>query len=153
MNDIISIKSNLPTDYRPERHGVNIAALEYGIKEAKRIRDWPALAEAVDQKIEEQTKFVGWWGATVRPAGNPQLLPVGNNWVSVEEAEDLTGMSPPRTSKLKSALARGDKYRDKLLGKAFVAAHLDDAHVRGTDGTGDNECTPRKNISRWRARC
>jgi hypothetical protein len=39
MNGVVKIKSNVPTDYKPERHRLNIAALEYGIKEAKRIRE------------------------------------------------------------------------------------------------------------------
>jgi hypothetical protein len=31
-----------------------VAALDYGIEEAKRIKDWSALIEAADAKIEEQ---------------------------------------------------------------------------------------------------
>jgi hypothetical protein len=56
-------------------------------------------------------------------------------------------MRHQRVSDLRNDLERGDKYRDKLLGKGFVAAHLDDAHVRGTLGTGENEWyTPAKYI-------
>jgi hypothetical protein len=60
-------------EFNPERYGSTLAALDYGIKEVKRIRDWPKLEEAVDLKIEEQRRFVAWWGATVqRPGGDRQ---------------------------------------------------------------------------------
>jgi hypothetical protein len=45
-------------------------------------------------------------------------------------------MTEMRVSRLRADLERLDKYRDKLLGKEFVAAHLDDPHVRGTHQTG-----------------
>ena len=35
-----------------ERHRLVVAALDYGIEEAKRIKDWEALEEAVADKIE-----------------------------------------------------------------------------------------------------
>ena len=38
--------------YEPERHRLVVAALDYGIEEAKRIKDWEALEEAVADKIE-----------------------------------------------------------------------------------------------------
>jgi hypothetical protein len=41
------------------------------IKEAKRIKDWPALEAAVDAKIAEQVQFIAWWDDKVqRPGGN-----------------------------------------------------------------------------------
>jgi hypothetical protein len=39
---------------------------------------------------------------------------------------------------LRSDLTALEKYRDKLLGKEFVAARLNDPHLRGTPGTGDD---------------
>src|SRR5258707_3656462 len=60
-------------EFNPERHRTTVAALDWGIKEARRIKDWPKLEEAVDLKIEEQRpvcRLVGrdgsasWW----RPA-------------------------------------------------------------------------------------
>ena len=54
---------------------LEVAALDYGIEEARRIKDWPALIEAVDQKIEEQQQFCSWWkGAVDRPGGNRKSL-------------------------------------------------------------------------------
>jgi hypothetical protein len=60
-------------EFKPERHRTTVAALEWGIKEAKRIRDWPALEKAVDLKIEELRKLVSWWGATVHLQSRPNI--------------------------------------------------------------------------------
>jgi hypothetical protein len=38
-------------------HHLKIDAIDYGIEEAKRIKDWPILEEAVDAKMKEQHKF------------------------------------------------------------------------------------------------
>ncbi len=36
---------------------------------AKRVQDWPLLKRAIDQKIEDQEEFVGWWTKKVRARG------------------------------------------------------------------------------------
>jgi hypothetical protein len=55
--------------FKPERYRLNDAALDFGIKEAKRIKDWPALEKAVDMKIAEMQKFAAWWKANVAQRG------------------------------------------------------------------------------------
>ena len=50
-------------------------ALDYSIEEAKRIKDWPKLEEAVDTKIEEQHKFVAWWKANGRARARARTYP------------------------------------------------------------------------------
>jgi hypothetical protein len=40
------------------------------IKYAKRVKDWPTLVKAVEQKIEDQQQFVAEWDANVRPKGH-----------------------------------------------------------------------------------
>ena len=44
---------------------------------AKRVKDWAALEEAVDAKIEEQRKFVAWWGGNVSGGKSVPGLPFG----------------------------------------------------------------------------
>jgi hypothetical protein len=51
--------------FDPKRHRLKVAALDYGIEEAKRLKDWPALEDAIDAKIGEQRDFVGWWSGKV----------------------------------------------------------------------------------------
>jgi hypothetical protein len=117
-------------EFNPERYGLTLAALDYGIKEVKRIRDWPKLEEAVDFKIEEQFKLVAWWGATVqRPGGDRQSQHSPRTRLMLcSEAERLTGLRHQRVSELARKLAQPDKYRRHLLGATYCAALLDDEH-------------------------
>lgn len=55
--------------FDPERHRLKLAALDFGIEEAKRLKEWPTLEAAVDAKMEEQRNFIAWWKNTVRRRG------------------------------------------------------------------------------------
>src|SRR6516165_10204415 len=110
--------------FDPTKYRIRQAACDYGIAEAKRIRDWPALEEAVDAKIAEQIQFIAWWYAnvTVNHGGNRQKQVSGTRYLSYREAERLTGMKQPRVSELRSWLQHPDEYRSRLLGAAYRAA-------------------------------
>ena len=124
--------------YDPNRHRLNVAAIDYSIDEAKRIRDWPALEKAVDAKIEEQIRFVAWWKGSVAHGGGSKNRERGS--YSLRDAEHLTGMSQQRVSDLTKRLALPAKYRERLLGSGYFAAFLASVeNVRGTTGTGQNE--------------
>ena len=112
--------------FDPTKYRIRQAACDYGIAEAKRIRDWPALEQAVDAKIAEQTQFIAWWYAnvTVNHGGNRQKQVSGTRYLSYREAERLTGMKQPRVSELRSWLQHPDEYRSRLLGAAYRAAML-----------------------------
>jgi hypothetical protein len=56
--ELVKIHGGQIAEFNPERHRLVVAALNYSIEEARRIKDWPTLLEAVDPKIEEQRKFV-----------------------------------------------------------------------------------------------
>jgi hypothetical protein len=91
MTEIAKIKRSELVEFNPERHRLTVAALEYGIEEAKPIKDWPALEEAVDLKIEEQRKFVAWWKASVSTGhGGDRQVP-STRHLSFRDAEDITG--------------------------------------------------------------
>lgn len=131
------------TNYDPERHRLTVAALDYGIEEAKRIKNWPALEEAVDLKIEELRKFKKWWDSNVRSQGEVRKKKEenrGRGFLSVGEAQDFTGMQQQRVSDVGKRLAKPDKFREHMLGAEYRAASLEGAdNVRGTTGTGENE--------------
>jgi DNA N-6-adenine-methyltransferase (Dam) len=137
-------------EFRPERHQLTVAALDFGIKQARRIRDWPALEEAVDLKIEEQRKFCSWWtGAVQRPGGDRQSKHSPRSRLMLcSQAEKLTGMRQQRVSELARKLAQPDHYRRHLLGAAYRAAMLDDEHGHHD---GDEWGTPPEIIEPVRA--
>jgi phage N-6-adenine-methyltransferase len=135
--------------FDPDRHRLKVAAFDYSIEEAKRIKDWPALEDAVDAKIEEQCKFVAWWNGAV--GGRGGYKKPRSRFLALTDAEDLTGMKQQRVSDLGRRLRQPDKYRERLLGAEFLAALLEAVDVRGTKGTGENEWfTPAEYIERAR---
>jgi len=70
MNELEALKQSGELEtFDPERHRLKIAAIDFGIEEAKRIKDWPTLEEAVEIKTKENRKFVAWWKVEVRRAG------------------------------------------------------------------------------------
>jgi hypothetical protein len=126
--------------FDPERYRLRNRALDFSIEEAKRIKDWPTLEHAIDAKIGEQHKFVAWWNANVRNSGNPQLTAVAVNYITVPQAQELTGMRQQRVSDLGKRLANAQEYREHLLGAEYRAAFLEaPGNVRGTGGTGEFE--------------
>lgn len=125
--------------YNPERHRLTDAAIDFGIEEAKRIKDWPTLERAVDEKIEEQQKFVAWWGGAVRNKGERANLKSPGTRLFVDDAEDLTGMKQQRVSDLGKRLAKPDKYRERLLGASYHAAMLEIADSQLVQQSLSNE--------------
>src|SRR5215475_5724862 len=71
---VIRARSNggVPVTFDPERFRLTVAALDFGIEEAKRIKDWPKLEEAVDLKMQELHGFVNWWTVNVSPSRGPK---------------------------------------------------------------------------------
>jgi len=137
-HDLIRPRKRDVEAFDPARHRLNDVALGYGIEEAKRLKDWPTLLDAVDAKINEQTKFFAWWNGAVVHGGGSKNRVRGS--YSLHEAEALTGMRQQRVSDLGKKLANPEKYRAQLLGSAYRAAMLEAAeNVRGTLGTGENE--------------
>src|SRR5215472_4233919 len=156
MTDIAPFKGGGEVEqFDPERYRLEQAALDYTIEEAKRIKDWLKLEEAVDFKIEEQHRFFAWWnGKLTDKGGRPsKTVPRPRDGLSMERAEELTGMANQRVSDLGKKLANPDSYRDRLLGAAYQAAMLEAVEgVRGTLGCRMNEWyTPAQYISLARA--
>jgi hypothetical protein len=62
--------------------------------------------------------------------------------LTVEQAENLTGITQQQVSRWRHYLSDEPAYRERLLGAEYKAAALmepDGTNVRGTQGTGDNE--------------
>ena len=87
------------------------------------MRDWPTLEVAVAQKLEDQTKFVDWWGENVTP-NRHSLAPSRNPRpaISVEKATKQTGISASQVSRWLRRLKLPDEYRAFLYGVAYAKA-------------------------------
>ena len=140
MSDIVRLPIGGEIEqFDPERYRLKQAALDYTIEHAKRIRDWPMLEKAVDDKLTEARKFVAWWKANVT-AGHGGNRQVPGTRHLLREAEDLTGMQHQRVSDLGNKLKSLAKFREFLLGVEYSAAYLTAKDkTRGTTGTGQNE--------------
>ena len=139
---------NLPVKFDPKRFRLNDRALIFTIEEAKRIRDWPALEQAIDQKIEEEIKFVNWWTITVTPSGGgARRRGNGPDTPSISEpaAKELTGIGKVQKMRMMHRLKDPDKYRRDLIHVGNIAAQLADPDNFRSEGTGNNEWyTPKK---------
>jgi hypothetical protein len=134
--------------FDPERHLLKIAAWDYGIEHAKRIKDWPKLEEAVEGKIQEQQKFTAWRKSVIRDEGRPAENGDGTVTVlSEEEINDLTGINKKQAQRIRDSLAELDLYRQLLLGPVYRRAHLKEGDARTLLNTGEVEWyTPAKYI-------
>jgi phage N-6-adenine-methyltransferase len=110
---------------------------------AKKTLDWPLLEKAVDKKIEDQQEFVRWWIDSVRKKGGRGGFKSDNavlRYRSVEDAEELTGITQQKVSKWNERLRDVPAYRERLFGVAWKAAMAEKVdNTPRTTGTGENE--------------
>ena len=88
------------TQFKPEEAQAKDAKADAVIAFARKVKDWPTLTAAVQQKLEDQAEFVRWWRENVqRPGGDRQsekhsLRPA----LMVADAEEHTGISHQQVS-------------------------------------------------------
>lgn len=140
MNQLatVDLSTGEVVTFEPQATKTKDAKIDAVIDYAKRMHDWPLLEQAVDQKIEEQIEFVGWWKDNVRSDGRPSKTGAGPRQFPRDEAEELTGITHQQVSKWRKRLADRDKYRATLYGVAWkkAMAELDNHRAQGT---GENE--------------
>lgn len=117
---------------------------DYGLEQAKKIKEWDALHRAAAEKLAEQQLFMAWWKAKVQQAGGDRqsekaLAGTTADALSRTEAERLTGMKHQRVSELGKRLEDETEYFRHLVGAIYFAAFLEVPLPRGATGTGENE--------------
>lgn len=124
--------------FNPQATRTNDAKLDAVIDYAKRVKDWPTLERAVDEKIEEQAEFVQWWSENVSANHGGNRKSRDLRTCSLADAEAATGISNQQVSRWRKRLSDPKKYRELLFGAAWRQAMLP-AHNHGALGTGENE--------------
>lgn len=115
--DVVRVTQGELEIFDPERHRLTVAALDYTIDHARRIRDWPKLEEAVDAKIAEQQRFIAWRARVIRGVGQPRKNGDGPvTKLSDREVTEVSGITKKQAERLATKLAQPDKYRADLLG-------------------------------------
>jgi hypothetical protein len=110
-----------PVTFTPQRAKLRDAQADAVIALARRVKDWPLLEKAVDQKIQDQAALVRWWQDNVRSANRPKTV-ADLRQLSVAEAEQLSGVTKQLVHRWASRLKDPDAYRAYLFGAAWRAA-------------------------------
>lgn len=144
--------------YEPQEAKTKNAKLEAVIAYAKKVKDWPTLEAAVEQKIEEQTEFVRWWDENVSAnhGGNRKSFQeFRTEFLKKSDAENLTGISQVQVSRWRKKLKDREKYQAELLGSIYKKAMIEEGQIAvagaaenfRAQGTGQNEWyTPQAHI-------
>lgn len=107
------------------------------IEHAERVKDWPLLKRAIEEKVEEQGEFDQWWGACVRGKGQKR-----NNHdlrYFVSDAEKLTGIKQQQVSRWHKKLKDPEKYKADLYDAAYRRAMAETSDVHVAHNSGENE--------------
>lgn len=130
-------RSVVPFD--PRRARERDADADAVILKAKKVKDWPLLEQAVDQKMEDQSAFVAWWRTTVTPnvgAGRGNKNQRRPGLILQSHAEAQSGITHQQVARWRQRLQDPESYKQRLYGAAWRMAMYGET-VRGC--SGDNE--------------
>lgn len=136
------------TVFRPEEAKQEVAKAEAIIEYGKRVRDLSIVESGVEHLIEQAREFVGWWEVKVRNPGN-QPNNSDLNYLSVENAVNLTGISQVQVSRWRKRLQDEDQFREALIApvRKKWMGEKGQTDQKGASGTGVNEWyTPPEHI-------
>jgi hypothetical protein len=136
---LIKHHNRVPEKFDPAKYKLTDAVLDFGIKEARRLKDWPTLEEAVDTKIAEQFKFISWRKVSMQPRGQPKKSNGGVRLLSSSEITKISGITEMQVVRIGKRLAKPAKYRADLLGVSYLAAQLAEPDHFRTNFSGNNE--------------
>ena len=151
MNELSRIEATGEVQaFKPQEALVRSAQADAIIDYAKKIRDWPMLENAIDQKMADQAEFVRWEEkvtARHRPGRGGAELNADRRLIKMSDAEAATGIKQQQVSKWRNRLKDSEKYRAMLFGTAYQKAMAETNNTTATKWTGDPESyTPAKYI-------
>lgn len=151
--EIVSLRDGdyLPTQFQPQAARIRDAKADAVIAFAKKVKDWPLLENATDQKLDELEELVTWWKANVSPRhGGDQVRRSAH--LPLKDAEHLTGFKHQQISKCGKRLKDRQAYRAAIIGVAYHKAMMEVSDTTASKWTGDPESyTPEQYIEAARA--
>jgi len=144
MAELIRYGETALTQFNPAQTREKIAHLDGDIVTFRKLKEWPALRAAVDEKVEEQKKFVARWKGTVHRKGGERWIDNANGHyqeMSVTEAEAEWGIAQPTVSRWDAWTSPEniDAYRERIILGAHRKALLEPEVNRHSVETGENE--------------
>jgi ParB family chromosome partitioning protein len=141
MNDITHLPRRGIIRQQPQLMLQEQAKADAIIEYARKVKDWPLVEQAVDEKIEQQQEFVDWWNTKVHHKGGERWLDNTDRGYqySLDDAEKLTGIKQQQKSRFDKELKHKARYRERQILRAFRGAHLEPAENHRAEGTGENE--------------
>ena len=124
--------------FNPTETHQRLSKLDAVIAHGQRMKDWPLLKQAIDEKIEEQRQFAMWWDVSVRSAGNPSIS-ADQQKLTLQDAETRSGIRSWQVSRWSKELEDIERYRDRLLLAVKRKAGLEPQENHRAEGTGENE--------------
>ncbi len=121
MSAVAKRTAGLPTNFKPGEPKESDAKADAVIEYAKKVRDWPLLLEAVEQKMDELEGLIRWWKEKVRSPGK-HLKISEQGFLTVPQAEHLTGFSDGQISRIGKRLKDRNAFRLALFGAAYKKA-------------------------------
>jgi ParB family chromosome partitioning protein len=143
MNQLTTATASLPVHFEPQATKQKDEQANALIQYARKVKDWPLLERAIDEKIEEQEEFLVWWGANVSTGhGGDRTIKITDPLscpIPADRAEELTGISTMQVSRWRKNLKDRDKYRVRLFGAAYQKAWGGDTSAHVALNTGEHE--------------
>lgn len=137
------------TKFKPELANRRSAEADSIIAYAKRVKDWSMLERAIEQKLDDQSAFVTWWteNVTARLQSGSKLCADQRTTLTLEKAEELTGIKHQQVSKWRQRLKDRVAYRKMLFGVAYTKAMAEKSNIIASKWMGDPDSyTPAKYI-------
>lgn len=138
---IVPISSaSIPRTSGPQNAKLTQAKIDAIVDFAAKVKNWPLVEDAVDEKIKDQAEFVSWRDQKVRRPGNqPIITDTDIIGLSVEAMTEMTGITPMQVSRWRKGLKDIQKYREKMIIAAYRKAELVPAENHRAEGTGENQ--------------
>jgi phage N-6-adenine-methyltransferase len=117
---------------------IDIGKMDVLAEMAARVRDWPLMLRAAEQKLADIEELLGWWGKNV-PRKGRRKGSTDRVLLSQEEAENVCGYNHVQIVRWHKARQAREKFLSQIIQAACRKAGVEPPENHRAEGTGDNE--------------